>query len=92
MKLKLKICVTTFGKIKTNLIIVTVMKTLHFFHKRSKKAIRKSKDEAWGIPLTEFIAVRSKMYSYVKENYKGGRKAKGIKKNVIKKTSDMKTT
>lgn len=32
------------------------------------------------------------MYSYVKENYKGGRKAKGIKKNVIKITSDMKTT
>ena len=46
--------------------------------------IGKFKDEACGILITEFIGLKSKMYSYVKDNEKGGRTAKGIKKNVIK--------
>ena len=50
----------------------------------NKKIIGKFKDEACGIPITEFIGLKSKMYSYVKDNEKGGRTAKGIKKNVIK--------
>ena len=50
----------------------------------NKKIIGKFKDEACGILITEFIGVKSKMYSYVKDNEKGGRTAKGIKKNVIK--------
>ena len=50
----------------------------------SKKIIGKFKNEACGIPITEFIGLKSKMYSYVKDNEKGGRTAKGIKKNVIK--------
>ena len=33
----------------------------------------------------EFIGLRSKMYSYMKDNEKGGKTAKGIKKNVIEK-------
>lgn len=32
--------------------------------------IGKFKDEAAGIPITEFIGLRSKMYSYVKDNGK----------------------
>ena len=51
----------------------------------NKKIIGKFKDEACGIPITEFIVLKSKMYSYVKDNEKGGRTAKVIKKNVIKK-------
>lgn len=43
------------------------------------------KDEAAGIPITEFIGLRSKMYSYVKNNDNGGKTAKGIKKSIIKK-------
>ena len=43
------------------------------------------KDEAGGIPITEFIGLRSKMYSYINDNQKGGKTAKGIKKNIIKK-------
>ena len=50
----------------------------------NKNIIGKSKEEACGISITEFIDLKSKMYSYVKDNEKGGRTAKGIKKNVIK--------
>ena len=50
----------------------------------NKKFISKFKDEACGVPITEFIGLKSKMYSYVKDNETGGRTAKGIKKNVIK--------
>ena len=55
-----------------------------YFYKENKKVIGKFKDEAAGIPITEFVGLRSKMYSYIKENKKGGKTAKGIKKNVIK--------
>ena len=61
----------------------------------NKKIIEKSKDEACGVPITEFIGLKSKMYSHVKDNEKGGRTAKGIKKNVIKnniKHDDYKNT
>ena len=61
----------------------------------NKKIIGNFKDEACSIPITEFIGLKSKMYSYVKDNEKGGRTAKGIKKNVIKnniKHEDYKST
>ena len=61
----------------------------------NKKIIGKFKDAACGIPITEFIGLKSKMYSYDKDNEKGGRTAKGIKKNVIKnniKHEDYKNT
>ena len=55
-----------------------------YFDKTNKKIIGKFKDEAAGIPITEFVGLRSKMYSYIKDNTKGGKTAKGIKKNIIK--------
>ncbi|XP_068738185.1 uncharacterized protein [Montipora capricornis] len=55
-----------------------------YFDKTNKKVIGKFKDEAAGIPITEFVGLRSKMYSYIKDNDKGGKTAKGIKKNIIK--------
>ena len=36
----------------------------------NKKIIGKFKNEACGIPITEFIGLKSKMYSYVKDNEK----------------------
>ena len=56
-----------------------------FFDKTNKKVIGKFKDEAAGVPIDEFVGLRSKMYSYMKDNQKGVKTAKGIKKNVIKK-------
>ena len=61
----------------------------------NKKVIGKFKDEACGVPIVEFVGLKSKMYSYVKDNEKGGKTAKGIKKNVIKnntKHEDYKST
>ena len=56
-----------------------------YFNKTNKKVIGKFKDEAAGVPVVEFIGLRSKMYSYMKDDMNGGKTAKGIKKNVIKK-------
>ena len=59
-------------------------KSSPYFDNANKKVIGKFKDEAAGVPICEFIGLRSKMYSYMKDNQKGGKTAKGIKKNVIK--------
>ena len=56
-----------------------------YFNKTNKKVIGKFKDEAAGVPVVEFVGLRSKMYSYMKDNDKGGKTAKGIKKNIITK-------
>ena len=48
------------------------------------KVIGKFKDEACGVPITEFVGLKSKMYSYIKSDEKGGKTTKGVKKNVIK--------
>ena len=55
-----------------------------FYNNANKKVIGKFKDEAAGMPIVEFVGLRSKMYSYMKDNEQGSRTAKGIKKNVIK--------
>ena len=47
--------------------------------------MEKFKDEACGNPMKEFVGLRSKMYSYVKDKEKEARTAKGIKKVVINK-------
>ena len=55
-----------------------------YYCNANKKVIGKFKDEACGVPIVEFIGLKSKMYSYIKSDEKGGKTAKGIKKNVIK--------
>ena len=56
-----------------------------YFDKTNKKVIGKFKDEASGVPICEFVGLRSKMYSYIKDNNQVGKTAKGIKRNIIKK-------
>ena len=50
----------------------------------NKKKLGYFKDETNGIPISEFVGVRSKMYSMIYGN-DGKKTAKGIKKNVMKK-------
>ena len=38
-----------------------------YFDKTNNKVIGKFKDEAAGVPICEFVGLRSKMYSYMKE-------------------------
>ena len=76
--------IKTFGVIRINLIIVNIQNS-PFFDKSNKKVIGKFKDEVSGIPVNEFIRLRSKMYSYLKYTNECGRTVKGIKKNIVKK-------
>ena len=55
-----------------------------YYDTSNKKVIGKFKNEAAGSPIVELVGLRSKMYSYIKTDEKGGKTAKGIKKNVIK--------
>ena len=51
-----------------------------YFNKTNKKVTGTFKDEAVGKPIIEFIALRSKMYSHIKDDQKVEETAKGIKK------------
>ena len=63
-------------------------KSSKLYFDENKKVIGKFKDEAAGNPITSFIGHKSKMYSYEVElpggEIKNNKKAKGVKKNVIK--------
>ena len=52
---------------------------------KNKKVLGKMKDECAGKPIAEYVWLRSKMYSIMKADEKNIKKAKGIKKNVVKK-------
>ena len=52
----------------------------------NKKVIGKFKDEAAGKQITHFVGLRPKLYTYKIEEEGEKRKAKGVKKNVIKKS------
>jgi hypothetical protein len=51
----------------------------------NKKVLGKMKDEEEGNPVREYVGLRPKMYSYLKDSGENEKKAKGIKKAVIKK-------
>ena len=71
-------------------------KSSRFFFDENKKVIGKFKDEAAGKPITDLVALNSKMYSYKIEIVDGQgsakvenkKTAKGVKKNVIKRDLD----
>jgi len=60
-----------------------------FFFRDNKKVIGKFKDEAAGKPILEFVGLKSKMYSYLlgesQNSPQEHKKAKGVKKIVVKK-------
>ena len=51
---------------------------------KNKKVIRLMKDELGGKIITEFVTLRPKTYSYLKDDGKEDKNAKGTKKCVIK--------
>ena len=56
-----------------------------YYFNENKKVIDKMKDEKPGCPVIEFVGLRSKMYSYINDNNRGGGKtANGVKKNVVR--------
>ena len=58
----------------------------HYLHSmENKKVIGKMKDECAGRPIREYVGLRPKMCSILENNNKNIKKAKGIKKNVVKK-------
>ena len=52
---------------------------------KNKKVIGLMKDELGGKVITEFVALRPKTYSYLTDDCKEDKKAKGTKKCVVKK-------
>ena len=50
----------------------------------NKKVIGKMKDELDGLPMTEFVGLKAKLYSYKTTN-KENKRAKGIQKAVVRK-------
>ena len=62
-------------------------KTHFLFSNKNKKVIGKMKDELGGFPMKEFVALRSKCYSYVmlkESDSEDSKKAKVIKLCVVK--------
>lgn len=59
MRSKQRIFTKKCGRIEICLTIVIIQKIANFLTQRAS-----SKDEAAGIPIVEFIGLRSKMYSY----------------------------
>ena len=55
-----------------------------FHDSTNKKVIGKMKDETAFVPITEFVGLRSKMYSFKTEKYESKR-AKGVKKGTVEK-------
>ena len=56
----------------------------------NKKVIGKFTDEAAGKQITHFVGLRPKLYTFKVEEKGETRKAKGVKKNVIKKSLSFK--
>ena len=62
----------------------------NFFDPVNKKAIGKTKDEFKGKILSEFVELKSKMYSFVDVDGEENKKAKGVNKKVAKNTRHKK--
>ena len=60
------------------------MKLEQFQNLENKKVVGKFKDETQGIPICEFVGLRSKMYSIKLDDDSEKKTAKGIVRNVIK--------
>lgn len=53
-----------------------------FYDMENKKIIGKMNDETKNVPIVKFVALKSHIDSYIKEDKEGDKKAKGINKNI----------
>lgn len=74
----------TFFQNKMKFDFSNYSKESPYFDPTNKAVIGKFKDEAGGIPVTEFVGLKPKMYSYLKDSDESSRRAKGIQKSVVK--------
>ena len=79
MKLKLMMFIKIYFKIKKLFDNSTYPKNSEFFLDENKTVIGKMKDEAAGMPIKEFIGLRSRMYSY----HKSFSKIEGLTEDTI---------
>ena len=63
--------------IRMNSIIVNIQKTLHFSVNQTKKFLESLEMKYQEFQFYEFIGLRSKMYSYLKDTDECGKTAKG---------------
>ena len=57
----------------------------NFFYSVNKKVIDKTKDKFKGKIISEFVGLKSKMYSLIALDSEEVKKVKGVNKNVVKK-------
>ena len=62
-----------------------IQKNISYIMKKNKKVIGKFKDECASVPISEYIGLRPKLYSVLRADEEVIKKAKGVKKYVIKK-------
>ena len=74
----------TFGMTKTNSTIAITQKTPHIMIRPIKRLLVSLKMKQPVFPQSSSSVSSPEMYSYIKNDEKGGKTAKGIKKNVIK--------
>ena len=81
MKIQTKDVYKDFWKDKNRFDNSDYAENSPFYNKTNKKlkVICKFKDEACGLIIKEFIALRSKMYSYIKGNNENKKTAKDTK-------------
>ena len=62
-----------------------------YYCNTKKKVIGKFKDEACGVPIVEFVGLKSKIYSYVKDNGRMEGLLRVLNEMLLRMTSSMKT-
>ena len=64
-------------------IFSTFLAFLEYWDDTNKKVIGKFKDETDGVPIVEFVGLRSKTYSFEKRGGESVNKAKGVQKSIV---------
>ena len=84
MKLKQMVFMKIFIKIKICLVLVIISKIQNFLILSIKKVIGKMKDEVKETIISEFVGLKSKLYSLVIVNNEEIIQEKGVIKDIVK--------